>query len=261
MLKYLLLGRTGSGREFFQKLLEKNGLVVAKSYTTREQRDENDTMHHFIDISQLNSYNRLFETTHDDVTYFYTEDEIIKADIIPIDPENINAICVAYSDTAFRLIKITASKEDRVKHAVANADDKLIAETDFLAVCEEEDEAFCEFEEKMITMSLKIDNILLGHMIDNDFTDSSDIYEWPAKIVKSKRVFEKMLQIIDELRKADVLIYNDETNEYTLFVEDKDTKNSTALQLSPDRMTEQIIIDPDGMFYVMTAWLELERTI
>lgn len=261
MLKYLLLGRTGAGREFFQKLLEKNGLVVAKSYTTREQRDENDTMHHFIDISQLNDYNRLFETTHGDVAYFYTKDEIDNADIIPIDPENVNTMCAAYPDTTFRLIRITAFNDDRVKYAVANADDKLLAEADFLAVCEEEDAAFHEIETRMSSMSLNVDNILLGHVIENDFTDKSDIFEWPAKIVKSKRVFEKMLQIIDELRKADVLIYNEETNKYTLFVEDKDAKNSTVLQLSPDRMAEHIIVDPNGMFYIMAAWLELDRTI
>lgn len=261
MLKYLLLGRTGSGREFFQKLLEKEGLIVAKSYTTREQRDENDTMHHFIDTLQLNNYNRLFETTHGDVTYFYTKDEIDKADVIPIDPENVKTICDAYPDTAFRLIRISAFNDDRIKHAVANAEDKLLAEADFLAACEEEDAAFHEIETQMSSTSLNVNNILLGHVIENDFTDKSDIVEWPAKIVKSKRVFEKMLQIIDELRKADVLIYNEETNKYTLFVEDKDTKNSAALQLSPDRMAEEIIIDPNGMFYVMTAWLELERQI
>ena len=129
MLKYLLLGRIGSGREHFQKMLEEKGFKIAKSYTNRKKRDENDTSHYF-ETDNISDENRLFETNHNGNVYFYTAEEIENAEIIPIDPENVKNICKFYSEYAFRFICIMASNEDRIKHAVSDADDKLIAEED-----------------------------------------------------------------------------------------------------------------------------------
>lgn len=261
MLKYLLLGRVGSGRNFFQKLLEKNGLTVAKSYTTRERRDENDTSHHFISESQINSFSeRLFETSHDGHRYFYTRDELEKADIIPIDPENLKAVCDYFPDNIFRFIEVVASNEDRLKHAVSNADDKITAEEDFVARCEEENDAFCKFEDAIKDSTLGVDNILVGHVANNDFTSSADIYGWVNSLINYKRVFEKILRIMEKLRNNSAIVYDKETNTYALYVEDKQTKTENVLQASPDRMAEEIILNPNGMSYAMTAWLALEDT-
>lgn len=261
MLKYLLTGRIGSGRNFFQKLLADKGLVVAKSFTTRDKRNDADDMHYFISEQDANTYrHKLAETTHNGVRYFYTKDEVDNADIISIDPENVRTICDAFPDTTFRLIEIMATNEDRIKHAVTDADDKLIAEEEFIAACEEENDAFCTLEDAMTTAKLNIGNISIAHMVNNDFTKNSDIYDWPEKLINSKRVFAKMLKIISELPNG-AIVYDKETNTYGLFVWNDETKTDMLEWVSPDTMAEQILIDPDGMKTVMTAWLALERDI
>ena len=268
MLKYLLLGREGSGCEFFRKLLEKNKLKVARSFTTREQRDANDNMHYFISDEERGKIeNRLFETEHNGNIYFYTREEIEECEIIPIDPQNVKEICKCFPDTAFRFIEIMASNEDRIKHAVAEAEDKITAEEDFIAMCEEENEAFCEFEDAAYNMNLNINNLLVGHIANNDFTENADIFSWVDKIKDNMRVFKRVCAIVETLGKEKMLIHNEETKKYTLYVQPTETKSDTAgdtsedieVQLSLDRMAEQVILDPNGMWHIMTAWLSLKR--
>lgn len=261
MLKYLLIGRIGSGREFFQKLLVDKGLTVAKSFTTRGKRNDADNMHYFIDETNAETYpHKLFETIHNGVHYFYTEDEIDNADVIPIDPENVKTICDAYPDTVFRLIEIMAANDERIKHSVTDADDKLIAEEEFIAACEEENDAFCALEDAMTTSKLDISNMSIGYMLTNDFTKHSGIYGWPEVIIKAKRVFGKMLKIISELPDG-TLLYDNETNKYGLWTTNTETKIESMSWVSPGIMAEQSLVDPEGMKRVMTEWLALERDI
>ncbi len=264
MLKYLLLGRTGSGREFFQKLLLENKISVARSFTTRPPCNETvfeDSSHCYITDKQMNEIsNRVLETEHNGYRYCYTRTLLECSLVIPIDPENVKTICEMFPDTAFRFIEIVASNEDRIKHAVADAEDKLTAEEDFIAACEEENEAFCKFEDIITEQTLGIDNLMAGHVINNDFTSDSDVYGFIENITNSYRVFTKMLKIIDTLREHDILTYSTETNTYTLCMEDKNTGEPYNIQLSADNMAEQIIFDPNGMFHTMSAWLALEET-
>ena len=262
MLKYLLLGRTGSGREFFQHLLENEGLRIAKSYTTREQRDENDTMHHFINDYDPEKYTeRLFGTTHNGNRYFYTLDELEKADIIPIDPENVKNICEYFPDTAFRFIEIMAANADRLKFAVADAEDKLLAEEDFITACEKENDAFCAFEDAaMSSKNLNISNLLIGHAANNDFTETSDIYAFVKRIKHDKHVFENMSKIIKILGENDIYKHNIESDTYDLYFADKDSDIPKRLQLSLANITEQILLDNEGVARTVHAWLGLENT-
>mgnify|MGYP003293635251 CR=1 FL=1 len=263
MLKYLLLGRTGSGREFFQHLLEKKGLKIAKSYTTREQRDENDTMHHFINDYSSGKYTeRLFEAIHNGNRYFYTLNELENADIIPIDPENVKNICEYFPDTAFRFIEIMAANDDRLKHAVADAEDKLLAEEDFITACEKENDAFCAFEdEAMSSRNLLIPNLHIGHAVNNDFTNTSDVYEFVNKLIIDKHTFENMSKIIKLLGNRNIYKYNAETDRYTLYCTENNTDEPSVLCLSLDNITEQVLIDNNGIVHTMMTWLSLEDTV
>lgn len=92
MLKYILISRIGSGCSYFKKLAEEQGLHVAKSFTTRPRIDNDDTDHIHIENSDFID-EKYLETTHNGHTYFYDYEELEKADIIPVDPENVAKLC------------------------------------------------------------------------------------------------------------------------------------------------------------------------
>lgn len=260
MLRYALLGRTGSGRRFFQQLLEKNGFTIAKSYTTRERKNDNDNQHHFIE--NINDFaDRVLETTHDGNLYFYTMSELENAEIIPIDPENIKALCELFPDDAFRSIEIVADNENRLTHAVANAEDKITAEEDFLAACEAENKAFCDMEDAMASKNFGFDNLIVGHIVNNDFTEDSDVFRWVDMLKSTRRAFKRMSTIIKEIADNQIIHQDSETGRYDLAVQDDNDPdgNPIWLHLSCDVFTESVLTDPMGISTIMESWLRLEN--
>lgn len=256
MLKFALLGRKGSGRAYFQKLLEKEGLAVAKSYTTREQKDENDNMHHFVEsVDDVNSCcDRVLETEHDGHKYFYSRAELEKADIIPIDPQNLEALCDMFPDTAFRFIEIMASNENRLTHAVVNADDKLTAEADFVAACEEENEAFVKFEDTAAQRKINITNLSHGALVNNDFTDKSDMCRWVNNVKNQLLQFTRMMTICKELQEADI-IDMDKSGKYIV----GSRNNEEPYVMAPALLVDDILLDKDNLYLTVTTWLQLEN--
>lgn len=261
MLRYALLGRTCSGRRFFQQLLEKNSFTVAKSYTTRERRDENDNQHHFIENIHDYDDERVLETYHNGYTYFYTMRELENAEIIPIDPENIKTLCEMFPDDIFRFIEIVANNEDRLTHAVANAEDKLTAEEDFLAECEAENEAFCKIEDAIGERHFGFDNLLMGHVINNDFTENADIFDWVDKLKSSQRECRRMGIIIEELAANNIIGKDPETGKFDLAVHGREDNPFSVnwLKLSRDIFVENVLSDAEGVRAIMESWLRLEN--
>ena len=76
MYMNLIIGRTGSGKTAFARLLENLDMKKVKSYTTRPKRQsETDDDYHFISKSDLDNYqNKLALTTINQEQYFVTKD-------------------------------------------------------------------------------------------------------------------------------------------------------------------------------------------
>lgn len=262
MLRYLLLGRAGSGRTFFQKLAEKQGLVVAKSCTTRPQKDENDNMHIFADNIK-DCPNPILVTQHNGFIYCYNKRDVQCADIIPIDPENVRTVCEMFPDDIFRIVEIMAKNEDRLAHAVTDAKDKLTAENDFLAECEEENKAFCKFEDDMANGNLNIDNVYLMQIINNDFTPHSDAVGFAEQLPAYMREFKRMRVIIEEMKAANKFTIQKDAagnEKIRVFLEKTDNNSLDYRDISTDQMAETVLIDPDGIKNVVGEWLRLEKT-
>lgn len=267
LVKFALLARKGSGRTFFQNLLKDEGLKIAKSYTTREQRDSNDRYHHFlkidnIDVDKIIKDNGLdveqcFATTHENYTYFYDKKELIESDVIPIDPENLENLCKMFPDTIFHVIEIVADNKDRLVHAVANAEDKLTAEEDFIADCEEENKAFCDFEDAIAAKSLNIDNISGVSVIQNNFDYKSDIYRYTVTIRNTIRLYNRVGAIITYITENDpelAEMINKQDDKYTIRVKTDDDKTEDKL-VSLAELTKIFIEDDHCLGTLMGEWL------
>lgn len=257
MLRYALLGRTGSGRRFFQQLLETNGFKVAKSYTTRECKDDNDNQHHFIENIHSYDNERVLETHHNGYAYFYTMKELENADIIPIDPENIKNLCNLFPNDIFRLIELVASNENRLTHAVTNEDDKITAEDDFISMCEEENAAFCELEDKIANGKFGGNNLLIGNVVNNDFTENADMFSWSEILKTSFREFERMKKIITELADADIICRKDD--KYTIVMINENDDGTHDVEMSCEAFAENTLCDPDGVRITLQSWLRIEK--
>ena len=267
MLRYALIGRVGTGTNTIKHLLlQADDIKLARSYTDRPPKPENDEAHIFIDDianvkAQTNSEPVLM-TTHNNHSYCYTREELENADVIPIDPQNFQALCSLFPNDIFRILYINATLEQRLANVVANADNILKAEETFIKQSNDEEDAFVEFEKPFFDGSLSISNMFDGRVIYNDFTDSSDIHDLPGGIRYAKRIFVRMKQILKDLVANDRL---DENEQHEIRIAKKATSSNDSspysiadAYLPIDHATELVLIDKDGMNIITKSWLSLE---
>lgn len=104
----LIIGRTGSGKTSFARLLENLDMKKVKSYTTRlKRKSETDDDYHFINKSDLDNYqNKLALTTINQEQYFVTQDELLANNIYIIDYQGALQLAKETPDITYHIIHI-----------------------------------------------------------------------------------------------------------------------------------------------------------
>lgn len=108
MYMNLIIGRTGSGKTAFARLLENLDMKKVKSYTTRPKRQsETDDDYHFISKSDLDNYqDKLALTTINQEQYFVTKDELLTKNIYVIDYQGAIDLAKQTPDITYHIIHI-----------------------------------------------------------------------------------------------------------------------------------------------------------
>lgn len=258
MLRYALIARAGSGRKLFIEKLREAGVKVAISYTTRQPVNEDDRSHIFVTAEYAaKDPDKFLATTHNGNEYYYHKATLDDAEVISVDPENLKALTELYPDDAFRFICIMANNKDRLIYAVKNADDKITAEEDFKAICVEENAAFEKFEDDATNGNLKIPNMLMGHMVTNDFTEKSDMLAWVGIVKSCLMQFARMLIICEECCKAGIIERAKDGVNYNAVFGKKSTDEISINTVSPSLMAEYTVSNPDGMARIAASWLKI----
>ena len=260
MLRYALISRTGSGKKTFLNELDKAGIKIARSHTTRErnENDPNDRFHIFGENDVADDA-KLLATKHNDIEYFYTMDELKDAVIIPIDPENFANLAALFPSDAFRFIQLIAKNEDRLMHAVDKlpVEEKLTGEEDFKALCFEENAEFEKFEDAVKNNKLNVGrNVRIGHNMLHDFTEDSDIYTWAATILSNVLAYNRTVTIIHECADAGIITRNGDK-----FVsEGIDAKGKRTIheEVPEGVFVEMTLAQPLNISAMMGMWLRLE---
>lgn len=149
-MKFLIMGRTASGKDTIARNLEQNyGLRSVISYTDRPRRDgETDETHTFISKEEMAEiYDDLIaKTTINGNTYGATCEQVRNADLYVIDPKGAFEIAEAMPDTAFEILFINADDKLRREHFIQREQNNADAEATFEARNADEDMQFIEFE-------------------------------------------------------------------------------------------------------------------
>lgn len=151
-MKYLIIGRTGSGKDYMAKILsEKYNLKILKSYTTRPQRNEQDDGHTFITPEEAATIaDRIAEWKLDnDIEYFATKQQVRDNDIYIINPEAAIRLYTNMVELVdLKIIYINApSYRKRQQAAIRRAADKKKEREVFQKRNLAENIEFCRFEE------------------------------------------------------------------------------------------------------------------
>lgn len=210
-LKYIVVGRTASGKSTLLSQLKNLGFKITESYTTRPKRHPDETGYTFINTQEmLNLKNDgiILETEFNGYYYFTTRARVMEADVLLLDPQGVYDVTAMFPDIMFRILYINGTDEDKRKLAYLQRFDdehKIDGEMDFEARDDGENERFVEFERKLWNGNLNIPNIRIGKIIGNDYTVNSDIFSAPDALVKEVIQYERADIILKSVIDNDII--------------------------------------------------------
>lgn len=208
-MMYLIVGRTGSGKDYFTQLLVNRGLKQVLSYTTRPSRSEADEKTHiFIKPEEAENYpDRVAYTKINDYEYFATREQVENADVYIIDPNGVNELIANMPDTIFHIIYITADDDmNRKTHAVKRADDKIKEEQIFESRNNSEDEQFTAFEERIKGDKLEDQfpkNVMRIDTFVNNY-DPDNAKKFADVCVLSLNLLKRVTNMLDKCKDIDL---------------------------------------------------------
>jgi len=150
-MKYLLIGRTASGKDALRRLLEEQyGWTFVKSTTTRPKRSENEDTHLFITKAQaarVPESEKAAKTVIGEFEYFATKSQVEAADAYIIDPKGFEELTANMPNESFRPVYLKPISQERQRAmAVRRASDSVKENLVFDKRTSAEEVQFSRFE-------------------------------------------------------------------------------------------------------------------
>ena len=143
----LIIGRSGSGKDFLARELAKKGLSQVKTYTTRPPRYEGEDTHIFISVEEAaRTDGKIATTVINGYEYFATADQMKENDVYIIDPRGAAELLQNCPEAFFDVCYLQAEASCRRAMAVGRGQDMAKEAEIYQMRNADEDAQFREFE-------------------------------------------------------------------------------------------------------------------
>lgn len=264
---YLIVGRTGSGKDYLAEKLTERGLKQVLSYTTRHKRNENENSHIFITPEEADQFtDKVAQTVINGYEYFATLKQVSTSNIYIIDPNGIDVLVKNMPETEFQVIYVRAVNDlSRKINAVKRAEDKIAEEKIFDQRNAAEDEQFNNFEDKIYNrmdeetcFPNNINHVLI---YTNDYTEES-IEKYAESLIRRKALIDRMSMIVEECLDMNILEKSNETanngepkvKSYITSDDGKTKENTTA---TIEHCAIRLLDDPDNFMYILQQYIAI----
>lgn len=110
-MKYIITGRTGTGKDTLRSMLAGAGLKMLKTHTDRERRFPGEDTYYFHtkeESSQIPKEQKLLLTVLDGDERFAMKEDLETAEVCILDPSGFYEICSLFPNEPIHLIYVTA---------------------------------------------------------------------------------------------------------------------------------------------------------
>ena len=238
--KYLIVGRTASGKDTLREILEKEyGWKFVKSYATRPKRNEDEDTHIFISQDEADAIpdeDKAAATKIGDYEYFATKEQIDEADGYIIDPKGLAKLRKNMPNTLFTVVNIRpANDEDRMDMAIKRSDDPEEEVKVLQARIDAEQEQFDEFDSAVADGTISYDNVMTILTFENDYKKSR-IEKLAHDLEMRRRLANNTLPIVKYMIDKNILD-NDENGMVMLYSGDE------AVKMQPEIFVQYLCME------------------
>lgn len=173
---YLIVGRSGVGKDYLAKLLYYKGLNMVISYTTRPKRYDGENTHIFISSDEAAEItDKVARTEINGYEYFATRRQVEDSDLYIIDPNGIEKLVQNMPDIEFGIIYVESEKKAAAKAAEERGMNRSKEREIFEKRRASEDAQFTQFEKDWEDMGgiLEYSNVVYYKAIYNDYKEET----------------------------------------------------------------------------------------
>lgn len=245
-MKFVIIGRDGSGKTKLADLLKKSGLSVLKTHTTRPKRWPEENTYHFHTREEAAEIkNKCLSMEYGGYEYFTTDRDIMDADVIVLDPTGLMDLAELYPNESLHVIYITADETARAKRAENRGENKEQEKN--LLDKRKEDPRFDVFEERLKFPVALSSNTTCVHEITNDF-DPKKLKDTANALLASRQMFLNTRQILSRCIKLGLV----ETTASKVIMTQPD---GNKIQCSLEIATDLAMATKETLTTLVTSWL------
>lgn len=256
-MKFLIMGRSATGKDTLQALLEKNyGWTFVKSMTTRPKRSPDEDTHVFLSEEEADAIpmsEHVAWTKINGYRYFATRQQVYEADAYIIDPEGAYMLLKNMPEEWFRIIYLTAADEAiREEMAIRRSNDPEKELKTFRARAASEDAQFTLFEQKMKDGSLGFPNCDHIEQFSNTYKEN-DLTDMAIKMEFERRFDRNLRPVIRDLINSHLINADEDGNPIVLVGE-------KAQSIGVDVLIEYLENNDAMLGQMMHLWLQVSTT-
>lgn len=251
-MKYVIVGRSGSGKTELASRLESKGLKVLKTYTTRRPRNDNDAKkYHFVSENDVDGFgDRILETEFFGARYFTRKTDLLAADAMVLEPDGFMEVVKSFPDVQFCLVYVKAvDPAVSDERAVARSDNPEAERAAIEKRRAGEDARFGPLEQLIETKDLAYVNCS-AQVYENDFCPEH-MDRFAANMTGKLRKNTNFLKVLTQLVALGAL---ETSKENRLSVELDDGTHEVSL----DVFAEMFVDDDVTFGYVVRSWMTHE---
>lgn len=267
-MKYLIVGRSGRGKDTLAKMLEALGLIVIKSYSTRPKRTPDEDTHIFITPEESNKItNKIVTTVINGYEYFTTAEQVNACDVYIIDPNGVYELVKNMPDVSFHIVHCIAQDETLCKKlAIQRSDDPEKEAKIYDKRIADENAQFTAFEKQLKTPNAISDNCTAIHTFNNDYTEET-VKQYAQILYAYKKEFDNVATIVDqcvtlqilgstEPKHVTVTYWNTETTDTRIKeLSAKDVPILKEKSVPYEIFVDTLFADDEGFNKILHAWL------
>lgn len=219
-MKYIIVGRSGTGKTTLENMLEQRGMKILYTKTTRPMRGQDDTNYVFLTEKEADAIpqeDKFLYTELNGAQYFTSKKDILDAEVMILEPTGVWEVLNEFPNNAFHVIYMRESDPAlRKQFALARASRPGVNQQDAIAAFAqrvmEEDPRFKQFEKTMET-SMENQTAIAPNatrliQISNDYTDAT-LSRWADWLIAQARMMNNLNIIVQQCIDLDIINVND----------------------------------------------------
>lgn len=252
-MKYVIVGRDGTGKTLMANMLSKNGLKLLKTYTTRPKRYPSEDTYHFITPEESAAISdKCLDMEYNGYEYFTRLADVNECDVMILDPTGVYDIAEMLPNESLHIIHMTSNNTVRKNRAENRGEDKERETENFEN--RDKDPRFDIFETRIAVPVALTPNTSCVHEIENN-KDKKAIEDMAHALALSRQMFLNTKNILTRCDKMGLIKKDPKGN---FIIEQKDGVNcEVPLEIATDVM----ISSPKNMHELTTTWLMHETTL